>query len=108
MALDTRVFSHDPESGKTVYFHYDEADESFTLETHEPMGDLTNIAKSLYAEKDERMGWAGDMHHVAWIPGTILQKIIRDNPVHEDQQKALKVWLNDRDNQAFRSRPGRV
>lgn len=108
MTLETRVFSHDPETGKTVYFHYDETDDSFTLETHEPMGDLVEDAKRAFNEVDERAGWRGDMHHVGWIPGTIHAKIVRENPDPVDYQRAIKRWLNDPDNRGFRSRPGRI
>lgn len=102
-----RVFSHDPLTGKTVYFHMDEDDESFTLETHEPMDPVVEAAKRSSASVDERARW-NTMEHVGWMPGTVHAKIMRENPEREDYQRAMKKWINDPDNRGFRSRPGRV
>lgn len=106
--LDSRVFSHDPVTGKTVYFHFDEDTEEITFETQTPIGGLLEGAQAARNEVDERANWKGDAHHVSWMPTPILMKMMREHPETEDFQRAIKRWLNDPDNRPFRSRPGRV
>ena len=47
-----------------------------------------------------------EFRHVAEIPMVIYQLMVRDGSINDKQ--ALKKWLNDPDNQAFRTWKGKV
>ena len=47
-----------------------------------------------------------EFRHVAEIPMVIYQRMVRDGSINDKQ--ALKKWLNDPDNQAFRTWKGKV
>lgn len=100
------VMDRDFNAGIKRVFHYDHSNDSFAIETRQSVTDVVEQAKARAAEIDERAPWKGDFHHVAQIP-IILWEELRRKGIADDP-KALKAWLNDRDNLAFRTRPGRV
>lgn len=98
-----RLFDADPVTKTKRYFREDS--EGFGVESVTDVTDVVEDAKANFNLYDERTGWKGDIHHVARIPSSVwfsLPKEMRDDPA------ALKRWLNDPDQRAFRTRPGRV
>ena len=98
-----RLFDVDPDQGTREYFHYNDDDDTFTIETVEDVQDVVDINKEQYKESGGR--W-GDLNLVARIPPviwTMLEKsgLARDN-------KALLRWIDDSDQRAFKTRPGRL
>ena len=70
---------------------------------------MTEIVDYNKAERnmhDERSPWKGDMHRVASIPLVLWQELQRKGIATDN--KALMKWLDDPDNMAFRTRPGRL
>lgn len=100
----SRPFSHDPLTGTTTTFHYDD-NGVVTIETQQDVTELVEHNKSSLASIDERARW-GEMTRVASIPLPIYVEL-REKGILRDQ-KAFKAWLNDPANRFFRTRPGRV
>lgn len=100
-------FSQGP--GYREFFHEDPVTGQWTIETVDDITGIIETNKSLFASVDERAKFAGDPGigtHVAQIPNAILY-----DPKYKylwDDQEALKKFLNDRDNQFMRTRPGRI
>lgn len=104
-----RPFDSDPEVGLVETFHYDETTGEFFLENEQDVSDVVADNKAHFNEKDERARWSrgvlgGD--RVASIPN-VLWAELEAKGITQDE-KALKRWLNDPDNRAFRVRPGKV
>lgn len=102
--MNRRLFDTDPASGTTEYFSYDEVDDTFTIETQQDVSGLVDANKRAY--NDSGQGWKGDMHRVASIPMNVYMELQRQGII--DDPAALRRWLNDPENQYFRTRPGRV
>ncbi len=99
-----KVFSHDPMTGITKYWH-DNGDGSVTMETQQ---DTRAIEQANYAHRnniDKHDKW-GEMSRVASIPLTVYYDLKQKGIL--DDQAALKKWLNDPENELFRTRKGKV
>lgn len=101
---DRRFFDHDPETGITEFFHYDEASDGFTMHTQQDVTGLLDINK--YLSNEDSGERYGDMTRVASIPLIIFAQLKRDGVI--DNPKRFKAWLNDPENRYFRTRGGRV
>ena len=104
---DARLFDADELTGITEYFYSSDDGESFMIETRQDVGPLIELNKAL--ANDAPLRW-GEFSHVASIPAVIMmelakQKIVTPAGVILDEP-ALRRFLNDRDNQFFRTRPG--
>jgi hypothetical protein len=101
--LDSRLIDRDPVTGVETWFHFDEADESFTLEDRQ--SDVTPILESNKTDLvAARSDWKGDMHRVACIPLTLLHDLKKKGIL--DDAKAFKRWLADPENRHFRTKGG--
>jgi hypothetical protein len=98
-----RVLSQNPEFKKTTYFHADP--ENIRIETVQDVTDIVEANKVTFNSTDERARW-GEWQRVAHIPLVVLEDL-KKKKIAEDP-KAMKAWLNDPNNRAFRTRPGRV
>lgn len=99
-----RLVHHNPETGISQFWHQD-VEGNVTLQTQQVIDHIAEDNKQQFKEHTSLDRW-GDGKKVASIPLSIyyspeFQAIAKD-------QKKLKAWLNDRDNQVFRTRPGRV
>jgi len=106
MSQSSRPFDVDPYTGIHRTFIYDDDTDTFTIQTAvdvKPRLEVNKIETNLY---DERTPWKGDVHHVASIPLSIYFELKEKGIIDDD--KAFKKWLNDPDNRAFRTRPGKV
>lgn len=102
-----KLFSHDPLTGITKWFHYDEGQDAknFLIETVQETTPIVEANKSEF--NNSRSSTHGEEFvKVASVPLSLYfelkRKGIANDPV------ALKRWLNDPDNRAFRTRPGVV
>ena len=101
--MTKRLFAIDPLTGVASYVDYDEATDSYTLVDEVDPTALIEWNKKLYNEAPER--W-GELASVAKVPMLLRHKLIREGIW--DDPKAKRKWLNDPDNRAFRTRPGRL
>jgi len=99
-----KLFSHDPLTGITKYWH-DNQDGTVTLESDQDVSAI--MAENQFGRKeiDKHAKW-GDMSRVASIPLTVYYDLKQKGIL--DDQVALRKWLNDPDNELFRTRKGKV
>lgn len=103
--MDKKFFDYDPFTGITEYFFYDPDSDKVTIQQVQQTSHIVEQNKAQYNSTDERAKW-GDWSKVASIPISVwadlnAKGIIRD-------KAAFKRWLNDPENQYFRTRPGKV
>lgn len=99
-----RLFDQDPITKTAKFFRYDHTDDSCSIETIQDVTPVVELTKAEFATMDERAPWKKDMVRVASIPLTEVGKLMAAGIWQDD--KKLRRWLNDRDNNAFRTRPG--
>jgi len=102
--METRDFPGNPRLGLTRKFHYDHVADEFHIETQFKVE--KDLIQHRFNSFDERARWADDMNHVAQIPMPIYFQL-KDQGILDDD-KRFRAWLNDRDNNVFRTRPGKV
>lgn len=103
------LFDHDPLTGTETWWHFDPTTEVATLETRRDVGDITEFNKGSFNQYDERAPWESEVHNkVASIPDFLFYQLSATLGLPKENPKAWKKWLNDKDNLAFRTRPGRV
>lgn len=100
-----RLISKNPDTGTEQWYVSDPMEGKFRFETVQNVTPYIEAAKASYNNTDERAKW-GEMAWVARIPNSIYYDLKRKGIA--DDPKRMKAWLNERDNQAFRTRPGRV
>jgi hypothetical protein len=100
--MTKRLFSHDAEQGITKYWHVTGNGE-YVVETVQDVSKIAEFNKRQYNETPDKYG---DVNKVASIPLSVYYQLkrqgIADDPV------ALKKWLNDSENQVFRTRAGKL
>lgn len=109
-----RLLDRDPATGTSRWFHYDEATGDFRIETRQDVSQVVAANKESYNETDERARWGESPigARAASIPlqvwGQLVAKGIVNWQYEVLDQKRWKAWLNDSENTAFRTRPGRI
>ncbi len=103
--MRTRPLSLDPATASRTLWHEDH-DGIVVVETQQDVEAVVEDAKIRYNMFDEKSRWKGDMHKVASIPMPILMDLQKQGII--DDPKRFAAWLNDSDNGAFRTRPGRI
>lgn len=101
--MQKRIFDTDPLTGITRYWHVKDNGE-FVIETEQRLSVDESNTRARNAT-DKHTKW-GDMSRVASIPLSVYYDLKRKGIV--DDPKAIKKWLNDPDNRAFRTREGTV
>ncbi len=103
--IDSRLLAYDPLTGVETIFHYDDAEDTFTLEDRQ-----TNVRQiveqNVALANAARSDWKGDFHHVASLPLVVLHDLKKRGIL--DDAKAFRKWLNEPDNRVFRTKGGRV
>jgi hypothetical protein len=101
-----QLFDYDPFTKKKQLFHWDETEETAILETLQDVTPIVELSKAEYAAMDERAPWKRDFNLGARIPMTVVSELMASGVWYDND--ALKKWLNDSNNRAFRTRPGRI
>lgn len=104
----SRILKEDPETDTVVVHHYDPVTKRVTIETRQEVGalrDANTRAYNLHSDYGPSR-WKGDWHRVASIPTSIYFDLVKRGIA--DDPRAMKRWLNDNENQVFRTKPGRV
>ena len=83
------------------------------IETVQDVSGIVESNKREFNSYDERSRWSNHLfgNKIASIPLTVIDQLNKDGIMrgfHILDQKRFKAWLNERDNQAFRTRPGRI
>jgi hypothetical protein len=100
-----RVFSHDPTTGVTKWFHYDDDTEQVVIETTQNVDAVLEDAKRSFNSYGKMARW-GDGDRVAHIPAAVYAKWCAEGKLGD--QTTIRNWINDPANKHFRTRPGRV
>ena len=98
--MQKRLFDRDPELGITKYWHVKDNGE-YVVETVQDVTGIAEYNKRSYNNKDKK--WK-DVNKVASIPLSVYYELKRQGIA--DDPKALRKWLNDSNNQVFRTRQG--
>jgi hypothetical protein len=104
--MSRRLFDTNQESGITRFFHWDDDKDDFLIETVQDCEPITEAAKAQFNEVTPTTRWGDGLHKVATIPLSIYMDLVKKGIAYDDA--AMKKWLNDPDNRAFRTRPGVV
>lgn len=103
---DRKLFSSDAATGVRKYWHWDDATDTFVIETEMAAPVLEDIIEANKAKYNDAPDRWGDGQLVASIPIHIYWDLKKRGIVDDDA--AMKRWLNDPDNRFFRVRPGTV
>lgn len=100
-----RLFSSDPTTGTTKWWHYDPDTDKAYIETVQDCSSLCEIAAN--AERESRGKRFGDfLTHVSFIPMATYSEWLSKG-CHKDQ-KVIRKWLNDPENRLLRTKHCRV
>jgi hypothetical protein len=83
------------------YFHYDQHDGTFTIETKEDIEPLIKVAHNMSSLQPSK-----EWRHSAVIPKFVLDDSLRKGWFKDN--KKWKKWANDHQNKPFRTWPGRL
>lgn len=101
--MDRKVLSHDPSTGITRFFHWDDHKDDFIIQTRQDCAPIVESNKTAINEAPSR--W-GEMTRIASIPVSIYFDLKKKGIV--DDETAFKRWLNDPDQRFFRTKAGYV
>lgn len=104
--MRSRLLDFDPISKVRSMFHGGDGGDEFTVEEVQDVTAVLDENKRAFNMYDERSRWNHEMNQVASIPLVVWEDLKRKGIA--DDEKALKKWLDDPDNRAFRTRPGRI
>ena len=99
----SKVLSHDPASGITRFYHWDNSTDEFVIQTRQETSGIVEANKIAYNDAPDR--W-GDMTRIASIPVSIYFDLKKKGIV--DDPKAFKRWLSDPDQRFFRTKGGNL
>jgi len=103
--MNGQVVSGDALCKQRVLWHEDLATGDVTLETIVDLTEIIDYNKSLYNSTDERATFKGRTL-MAKIPMGLFMQLDRLGITRDD--KRFRKWLDDPDNRAFRTRPGKM
>lgn len=105
---DRVVLSHRPDAGITTWFH----DDGYGNYVAETVQDVSAIVAENKRVQNLDTGRWGEWKRFASIPLTVLVELqkqgILDAGWNITDDKAFRRWVNDRDNQHFRTKLGAV
>lgn len=99
---DSRPLSWDPYSRSSTIFHPETDGDSWVEEIKQEVGGIVSHNKALQTMDRKK----SDVRRMASIPLVVWTQLKRDGIA--DNTARLKAWLNDPENSAFRTRPGKV
>ena len=91
--MTKRLLDHDPLTGRTDYFHYDEHNDRSTIETVQDVSSFLDVAKHVRNDDDAtKKGIKGGWWHYAHLPDIVIMKMIQEEGVNPyDPNDAKKV-----------------
>lgn len=102
---DGRILDFDPEMGITEKYY--EIDGQWYIEHQQDVEGILELNKAQYNSTDERARYKKEVfNHVARLP-LVVQEDLRQKGILNDKKAFLK-WLDQPENRAFRTRPGRL
>jgi hypothetical protein len=106
--MNSDVIESDPISKISTIFHPTADGDKYIIEERQDAEDVVEANKYLYNQFDQRATFKGDgLHRVANIPLVVLMDCYKKGLFRgATLTKEDKAWLNDKDNQYFRTRPG--
>ena len=113
MAVETRLFDDGILSGIRSWFHYDHADDTAHIQTEVNARELVAETKAQFNAVDKgARPFSGLMDQpmvkVASLPLTIFVAWQKEGLFRADRKQDLFRRLNDPDNRAFRTHPGKL
>ena len=103
--MSRRLFSRDPSTGITRWFHYDEATEESTIHTEQDIEPILELNQKLRNNQTRLDRW-GDGKIVASVPMTIYSEWVASGKINDEA--FIKRWLNDPANRIHRTFLGKV
>lgn len=103
--MTRRLFDHNPMTGETQWFHYDETNDTFLIESVQDLEPMVEAAKASFNSYSGNERW-GNGRHVAYIPNVFMQELMISGKIKDKDY--MRRWLNNPDHAAFRTSPGRV
>lgn len=94
----------------TVKTYHADGEGGLIIETTEDVSPWIEANKAQYNATDERAKW-GELARIASVPDSVIlewNKLGFCKGFAITDQAALKRWLNDPENRAWRTRPGQV
>lgn len=105
----TRVLGIDPITRTKELHHYDPDTGDQALELVQDVQPITEETRGRFNMVDERERWRDGFNHVASVPLSVIDKVRRETGVNLlTDREAMRQFLNNSDNRAFRTRPGRI
>lgn len=103
-----RILDYDPLTGTTRTFEYDESVDAknFVIHTQQETTPFVEANRAEFNDAPQRIGRKEELIKVASIPLSVFEDLRRKGITRDPV--AMKKWLNDPDNRAFRTRPGNV
>ena len=89
--------------------HLQHGDGDVTIHTKQDVTDIIRNNKMNFNERGGR--WDQFQNHVARVPTAIYYSLVKRGIINERKDPdgvAFTAWLNDPDNSAWRTRPGRI
>jgi len=102
---DKKLFDVNEDLGITRTWHYDAEKDEATIQTQQDVTAIIEENKQEFNAVDERARW-GEWTRVASIPLSLYYQLKAEGKLED--QEYMKRWLNDSNNQFFRTRPGKV
>lgn len=101
-----RPWSWNPVQRILKRFEYEDADDTFVIETKQDVTSIIELNKAQYNQTEKATPWANMQNKVASIPMSIYAELVQKGIAQDDD--ALKAWLDDPSNRVWRVRPGRL
>jgi len=101
---DWVLMEHDPELGRSIWHLHQDGRDHFRIDY--PVGQLLEANKAEYNAADR--SFKEDWVKVASLPHNILHDSGLDEAIQQRDKKFVSRFLNDSDNRAWRTKPGKV
>ncbi len=101
--MATRTITSDPITKRAVRYHDVDGGEGYAIETKQDVQHIIDKNLARQALIDENAKW-GEFAQVAEIPVVVWADLVRKGIANDE--RALRKWLDDKDNFAFRTRYG--
>lgn len=100
-----KLLSADPITRTKERFHALSGGDEFVVETKQDVEPVTTVNKEKFKDSTGHYNLDG-VTHVGSIPLVIWRELEKAGIAHDDE--ALKAWLDNPDNRAFKTHPGRL